>query len=159
MQKLSTPKSANPSTTKSRSDLARRAVEEVGDVAGLLGLFYTAAEVERRLPRAYDLRAKGCWPKYADDPDLAFGYNDAVLTPGPATSREVTNYDLALQISQWLDEDDRKLVWAASHSAARSARGPRWRAISKILRCHPATAKRRTERAILGLWHKMLCLC
>jgi len=136
-------------------DLADETRREVRDVDGLAGLFFDAAATELKLPRAYDLRAKGCWPDFASDPDLAYGYNEAQTKRSAATPKEMTRYDLALRVSQYFDADDAKLVWAASHSAARRARGPRWKAISKILGVHPATAKRRYERAILGLWYKM----
>tara|TARA_R100000808_G_scaffold273_1_gene1635 strand:+ start:2858 stop:3292 length:435 start_codon:yes stop_codon:yes gene_type:complete len=136
--------------------LSDRVKREVKDAPGLIGLFFDAAALERRLPRAVDLRAKGCWPEFADDPHLAFGYHDIEVREGAATSNEVTRYDLAWEITPLLDEDDRKLVWAAAYSASRRARGARWKAISKLLHCHPATAKRRFERAMWTLWAKLL---
>lgn len=136
--------------------LSERVKIEVKDAPGLVTLFFQAAALDRRLPRAVDLRAKGCWPQFAEDPHLAFGYHDAEVREGAATSKEVTRYDLAWEITTLLDEDDRKLVWAAAYSAARRARGARWRAISKLLHCHPATAKRRFEGAIWTLWSKLL---
>ena len=54
-----------------------------------------------------------------------------------------------------LEPDERTLVWAAAHSAARRARGARWKAIAKQIGVHPTTAKRRFERAILGLWYRL----
>jgi|TARA_R100001086_G_scaffold170687_1_gene93252 hypothetical protein len=139
----------------SRSSLRSRVKAEAHDVDGLVQLFFEAAETERRMPRAVDHRVKGCWPEYPDDPNLAFGYNDAVVSVGPANAKEVTRYDLALEAAILLDADERALVWAAAHSAARRRRGARWKAIARRMGVHPSTAKRRFERAMLGLWYRL----
>ena len=140
---------------KSRFNLADRVKDEVRDVDGLAQLFFEAAETEKRMPRAVDHRVKGCWPEYPDDPGLAFGYNDAVVSKARSDPKQITRYDLALEVSSLLDPDDRLLVWIAAHSAARMARGARWKAIAKQIGVHPTTAKRRFERAILGLWYRL----
>ena len=67
----------------------------------------------------------------------------------------MTRYDMALEASILLDADERTLVWAAAHSAAKRARGVRWKAIAKQIGVHPSTAKRRFERAILLLWYRL----
>lgn len=146
-------------TMKFPSDLAKRAIDEVGDAEGLRGLFMEAAETERKMPRAFDLRSKGCWPNYADDPGLSFGYNETLVQSGGASSKEISNYELSLLLTQYFTADQSKLVWAAAHSSARSSRGPRWRAISKLSGTHPATTKRRFSAAILELWYKMWYAC
>ena len=141
--------------TQSRFSLGSRVKAEVKDVDGLAQLFFEAAETETRLPRAVDHRVKGCWPEYPDDPSLAFGYNDAVVSKARSDPKQITRYDLALEVSALLEPDDRLLVWIAAHSAARRARGARWKAIAKQIGVHPSTAKRRFERAILGLWYSL----
>lgn len=128
---------------------------DIATVDDLAGLFFEAAQTERKLPRAYDLRVKGCWPEVAPDPQLAYGYHAAEYSIGPATSKEVTNYDKALRLTMMLDDSDRKLVWAVAHSAARRARGPHWARIGRMMGVHAQTVKRRFERAILGLWYKL----
>lgn len=138
-----------------RFSLRSRVKAEAHDVDGLVQLFFEAAETERRMPRAVDHRVKGCWPEYPDDPSLAFGYNEAEVLPGPATSREVTRYDLALEVAGKLEEDERRVVWAAAYSAARRGRGARWAAIGRQMGIHASTVKRRFERAILGLWYRL----
>ena len=140
---------------KSRFNLADRVKDEVKDVDGLAQLFFEAAETEKRMPKAVDHRVKGCWHEYPDDPNLAFGYNDAVVSVGPANAREVTRYDLALEASTLLEPDERTLVWVAAHSAAKRARGARWKAIARRMGVHPSTARRRFERAMLGLWYRL----
>jgi hypothetical protein len=149
------PRSESHLTMPSRFNLRSRVKAEAHDVDGLVHLFFEAAETERRMPRAVDHRVKGCWPEYPDDPNLAFGYNDAVVSVGPANAREVTRYDLALEAAILLDADERALVWAAAHSAARRRRGARWKAIARRMGVHPSTAKRRFERAMLGLWYRL----
>jgi len=128
---------------------------KINGVDDLIELFFQAAKTERKLPRAYDLRAKGCWPTYADDPELAYGYNDAVLTVGGANTQEIGDYDQALDMTQIMDDSDRKLVWAVAHSAARRTRGPAWTKIGKLTGMHAQTVKRRFEQAIMELWYKI----
>ena len=128
---------------------------KINGVDDLNELFFQAAKTERKLPRAYDLRAKGCWPAYADDPELAYGYNDAVLTVGGANTQEIGDYDQALDMTQIMDDSDRKLVWAVAHSAARRTRGPAWTKIGKLTGMHAQTVKRRFEQAIMELWYKI----
>ena len=77
------------------------------------------------------------------------------MSGGPANAREVTRYDLALEGSILLEPDGRTLVWVAAHSAAKRARGARWKAIARRMGVHPSTAKRRFERAMLGLWYRL----
>jgi len=124
-----------------------------GGVAGLAGLFFEAADTERRLPRAFDLRVKACWPETADDAGLAYGYSGAVVNVAPASASAVRNYDWALRLTVRLSVDDRKLVWACAHSAVRRQRGPAWSKIGRMLGVHPETVKRRFERAILELYY------
>ena len=149
------PRSESRSMMPSRFDLRSRVKAEAHDVDGLVHLFFESAETEQRMPSAVDHRVKGCWPDYPDDPNLSFGYNDAVASVGPANAREVTRYDLALEASVLLEPDERTLVWVAAHSAARRSRGARWKAIARRMGVHPSTAKRRVERAMLGLWFRL----
>lgn len=128
----------------------------ISDVGELSALFFRAAEIERKLPKAYDLRARGYWPEVPPDPGLAYGYNEVEVRPGPASAAEVTLWEHAISLTKLFEPDDARLVWAAAHSAVGRARGPAWRRIARQLRCHPETARRRFERAILGLLYKML---
>ena len=83
------------------------------------------------------------------------GYNDAVLTVGGANTQEIGDYDQALDMTQIMDDSDRKLVWAVAHSAARRTRGPAWTKIGKLTGMHAQTVKRRFEQAIMELWYKI----
>ena len=128
---------------------------KVGDVDGLAGLFFTAAEVEQKMPQALNKRIRSAWPETAPDPNLSYGYNETEVRRGAATSAEVDLYDVALELSLMFEEGEAKLVWLAAHSQVRRERGVAWRRIARLMGMHPATAKRRFERAILGLWFKL----
>ena len=124
-------------------------------VDGLAGLFFEAADVERRLPRAIDLRVKTGWPDAPPDPGLAYGYNEVEVRPSPANASEVQRYDWALEITPAMDAEDARLVWAVAHSAVGRARGPRWALIGRMQGLHAQTVKRRFERAVLDLWYRL----
>ena len=129
--------------------------DKVGDVDGLAGLFFTAAEVEQKMPQALNKRIRSAWPETAPDPHLSYGYNETEVRRGGATSVEVDLYDMALELSLMFAEGEAKLVWLAAHSQVRHERGVAWRRIARLINMHPATAKRRFERAMLGLWFKI----
>ena len=129
--------------------------DHVKDVAGLASFFFEAADTERRLPSARRQSVNCCWPDYADDPSVAFGYNDTVTRLAKASPGAITRYDQALELCLLLDVDERRVIWASAHSAVRRQRGPTWRAIGKLLGMQAATVKRRFESAILSLWYKM----
>ena len=124
-------------------------------VDGLAGLFIEAADTERRLPGAIDLRAKTGWPETMPDAGLAYGYNEEEMRLGPANAITVRNYDWALRITPAMDADDAKLVWACAHSAFRRSRGPSWAKVGRVRGLHAQTVRRRFERAILELWYKL----
>jgi len=130
-----------------------------GDTLGLAGLFMEAAETERRMPAAMRKRYRVAWPEYAPDPTLAYGYNETEVRLGAATSAEVSRWDAALELTKLWDAEDARLVWAVAHSAVGRQRGPAWKKVARLMRCHPATVKRRFERAILEMWYKMLYGC
>ena len=136
-------------------ELAEIVLNHCGGVDGLAGLFFEAADTERRLPKAFDLRVRAAWPEVASDPGMAYGYGEAEVRLGAATARSIRNYDWALQITMRLSEDDSKIVWAAAHSAVKRQRGPSWSRIGRVIGLHPQTVKRRFERAILGLWYNL----
>ncbi len=129
--------------------------DKVGDVDGLTDLFFTAAEVEQKMPQALNKRIRAAWPETAPEPNLSYGYNETEVRRGAATSIEVDLYDVALELSLMFEDGEARLVWLCAHSQVRRERGVQWRRIGKLLSVHPATAKRRFERAILGLWFKL----
>jgi hypothetical protein len=123
-------------------------------VDALAALFFEAAETERRLPRAFDLRVRTSWPETVSEWS-AYGYSEAEAPLGPATARSVQRYDLALRLTPLMDVDDARLVWATATTAAFRERGPNWRKVAARIRCHPSTAKRRFTQAILALYYRI----
>ena len=129
-------------------------MRECPDVGALTGLFFEAAEIERRLPSALRLGLQASWPDAPDDWQ-AFGWHEVEFTPRPATPAEVDRYDLALRLTPMLPPDERRVVWAVAHSAVRRSRGPAWSKIARVIGVHPDTVKRRFEWSILTLFFKL----
>ena len=100
---------------------SERLLRHVGDVAGMPGLFFEAAETERKLPGVVRKRYRVAWPDYAPDVNLAYGYGDAEVRPGPADAAEIFRYDAALELARVLDADDARLVWAVAHCCGAAA--------------------------------------
>ena len=125
---------------------------QVSDVAELAGLFFDAADAERRMPLGIYLGVRTGWPEARHDSVEAYGWAEEDLPPRPATAQAVERYDLALQLTLLLSRDDARLVWDCARSAARRQRGPAWRKIGRNWHMSGQTCKRHFERAILGLW-------
>lgn len=131
-------------------------IQEVKDVSGFTVLFFEAAETEITLPNVRRQSVKSCWPDYADDPDLSYGYNMTIFQRATATPHQITRYDMALDVGMLLIPYDRKLVWASAHTAVHRQRGPQWKKVGDIFGIHQATAKRQFNRAMLEIWYKTL---
>lgn len=116
------------------------------------GLFFEAAETERKLPGVVKKRYSVAWPDYVPDPGLAYGYGEFEVRMPPADAAEIFRYDCALELARVLDADDARLVWAVAHSAVRRPRGPAWSRVAKITGSHPATVKRGFERSMGQCW-------
>jgi hypothetical protein len=96
------------------------------------------------------MKPQGCyWPEALPD-WMAYADDDAEPRLSPASVRQVDDYDLTLRIvlSQ-PDNDRRRLMWAAAHSAVFRQRGIAWRRIAKIRRCNARKVKRDYEAALL----------
>ena len=113
---------------------SERLLRHVGDVAGMPGLFFEAAETERKLPGVVRKRYRVAWP---------------------ADAAEIFRYDCALELARVLDADDARLVWAVAHSAVRRRRGPAWSRVARIVGAHPQTVKRDFEKAMLQMWYAL----
>ena len=129
--------------------------EHCGGVDGLMGFFLEAADTERRLPGAIDLRARTAWPETMPDVELAYGYGEVEVRLGPASAISVRNYDWALRVTLAMDADDARLVWGCAHSAFRRVRGPAWSKVGRMRGMHADTVRRRFEGALLVLWYKL----
>ena len=126
------------------------------DVAQLSELFFEGAETERALPPAIRKQKLGSWPEYQQQWS-AYGsveFNPRLPVPSP---KQVSQYDRALILGiEHMNADDRKMVWAVSHSAAYRERGAQWQ---KLARMHGLRdgrqIKRRYTDALVRLWAKL----
>ena len=127
----------------------------MNDVNGLHDLFLTAAETDRRMPPAMRKQKLSSWPDYPLDWP-GYGWTQQGETILKPTSKQITDYDQAMQLTILMPEDDRKLVWAVAHSAAFKARGAPWTRLARLL--HLGTdgrvVKRRYMDALVRLHYK-----
>lgn len=126
------------------------------DVNQLSDFFFEAAETERALPPAIRKQKLGSWPEYAQQWSAYGSVEFAPKLPAPSP-QQVSRYTKALYLGiEHMDEDDRKLIWAVSHSAAYRERGAQWQ---KLARMHGLRdgrqIKRRYTDAIVRLWAKL----
>ena len=140
---------------KGEIDRIRRHIVNVQDMTDL---FLEAAATERKMPGVIRKRYSVAWPQYVPDPTLAYGYGEFEVRPGPANAAEISRYDYALELSQTLDADDAKMVWAVAHSAVRRDRGPAWSRVAKISGVHPRTLKKRFEHCMRVVWFEFMCV-
>ncbi len=126
------------------------------DVAQLSDLFFEAAKTERALPPAIRKQKLGSWPEYRQQWSA---YGSAEFKPKlPAPSpKQVSAYDRALILSiEHMDADDRKMVWAVSHSAAFRERGAQWQKLARMYGLRDGRQiKRRYQDALIRLWAKL----
>jgi len=114
-----------------------------------------AAETERRLPPAVRKQKMASWPDYPLDWH-GYGWTqqgEVILRP---TSEQISDMDWIVERVIKLDQDDRRIIWAAAHSAAFRQRGPQWTRIKKILGLNdPRIVKRRYQDALVKLWYQL----
>jgi len=91
-----------------------------------------AAETDRRLPRAIRQQKLSAWPDVVNDWH-GYGWTQIGETMLRPTSKQIDNYDRALELTVSMPEADRKLVWAVAHSAAFKARGAPWTRLARLL--------------------------
>lgn len=119
-------------------------------------LFSEAAETERRLPAAIRKQKMASWPEYVND-WKSYGWEQYTPRLSPATSEQVTKFEKALFLGlNFMDSEDRKLVWLVSHSGAFQERGPRWTKLGRAMGLERRVVKRRYEQAIIRLYYKLL---
>ena len=90
--------------------LSRERVEQLRDIGVLTSMFFEAAETERRLPAVVRKQTRAAWPDYPDEAD-AYGWTDEEVRLGPASAKAIEDYNLALNLTFLMGEQDRKLVW------------------------------------------------
>jgi hypothetical protein len=117
-------------------------------------LFTEAAQTERWLPRAIKRAATTWWPDVqAEWLSYADADTKVRLTP---SAEQIDRYEMAIELSLIIDDDDRRLVWAVAHSSVGRGRGPRWAKIGRLLGIERRTLKARYLSALARLsWRLM----
>tara|TARA_R100000808_G_C2081479_1_gene105135 strand:- start:203 stop:613 length:411 start_codon:yes stop_codon:yes gene_type:complete len=123
------------------------------DVSELNDLFLEAAETDRRLPPAIKKQKMSSWVDYLPSWQ-AYNRAPQKTSLAKATPLQVDRYDLAITLTLWLKEADRKLVWAVALSAAFRYRGAQWTKIARILGYKDKRiVKRKYETALVKLYY------
>ena len=87
------------------------------------------------------------WPEYANDANLAYGYNVTQVSIKP-THDMIDRCDEALLWVLDMPEEDRKIVWLRGSKMS-------WRKISSFFSCNKDTAKARHTLALVRLQHRL----
>lgn len=113
-------------------------------------LFMEAAETEAMLPTAKQRAKLSWWPDMQPE-WLAYADPDTQVKLTPSTE-QVTRYELAIELSRNLDDEERRLVWAVAFSGVRRSRGPAWSKVGKVLKMDARTVKSRYREVLNLLW-------
>ncbi len=111
-----------------------------------------AAETERRLPAAVPRHRGSWWPEIMPE-WLAYADEATKVGLDPATSEQVTRYDVLVRQILGMHVDDRMLLWRVAHAGAFRSRGPSWARLGREMGINRRTVKRRYESALVGLWY------
>ena len=84
---------------------------------------------------------------------LAYADEATKVGLDPATSEQVTRYDVLVRQILCIHVDDRMLLWRVAHAAAFRSRGPSWAKLGREMNINRRTVKRRYESALVGLWY------
>ncbi len=95
-------------------------------------LFMEAAETEAMLPTAKQRAKLSWWPDMQPE-WLAYADPDTQVKLTPSTE-QVTRYELAIELSRNLDDEERRLVWAVAFSGVRRRGGQRGARSARYLR-------------------------
>jgi len=135
-------------------DVVKWVRENVSGIDELAGLFFEGAETERKMPRgAHPAGGGSAWPDIAPDPSLAYGYGEYDPKPSPASSREVTRWDAAIELTRAMHIDDARLVWRVAFSAVNRERGPAWTAIGRSYGVTHRVVRQRFRGAMISLYY------
>ena len=107
-------------------DLLKMTVEDFNE------LFMEAAQTERSMPGVFRKQKLASWPDYVQSWS-SYGWSDVEQVRIQPTAAQVDRLDFALDLGLRMGKDDRKLVWAAAHSAVGRERGPQWTKLGKML--------------------------
>ena len=118
-------------------------------VIELHDLFLEAAVTERWLPAAKQKARTTWWPEMRAE-WLSYADEETQIRLTPSAD-QVDRYFLAIQLSSFLADTERKLVWAVALSASKRSRGPRWKKLGKMMGLDPRTVESRYTTALVKL--------
>ncbi len=117
--------------------------------ADLHDLFVEAATTERWLPAQKQRARLTWWPEMqAEWLSYADPTTKVRLTP---TAEQIDRYHMAIELSSYLEDRDRRLVWAVAFSAARRSRGPQWKKLGRMMGIDRRTVESRYVTALVEL--------
>jgi len=87
------------------------------------------------------------WPEYANDANLAYGYNETKVHIKPSNDM-IDRCDEALLWVLNMSLEDRKIVWLRGSKMS-------WRKICAFFSCNKDTAKAKHTLALVRLQHKL----
>ena len=127
----------------------------IKDIDDLHVSLIEAAETERRLLPARRQQKMASWPDYPLDWH-GYGWTQAGEVMLRPTADQIDSLDYLFGLVVAMDEEDRRIIWAAAHSAAFRHRGPQWTKITKILGLNdPRMVKRQYKDALIKLWYRL----
>ena len=103
--------------------------------------FAEAAETGRRLPRVRVQGYFNVWPAFVRDGWEGFDDKDYEYRPLPPTPEAIERMLETMRWMQWLEVEQRHLVWMRSNRY-------RWEQIGRRFACAARTAQRRFDAAI-----------
>ena len=103
--------------------------------------FAEAAETGRRLPRVRVQGYFNVWPAFVRDGWEGFDDKDYECRPLPPTPEAIERMLETMRWMQWLEVEQRHLVWMRSNRY-------RWEQIGRRFACAARTAQRRFDAAI-----------
>ena len=103
--------------------------------------FAEAAETGRRLPRVRVQGYFNVWPAFVRDGWEGFDDKDYEYRPLPPTPEAIERMLETMRWMQWLEVEQRHLVWMRSNRY-------RWEQIGRRFACAARTAQRRYDAAI-----------
>ena len=109
-----------------------------------------AASVLRRLPEGgrYEYPFLTSWPDYKPDPNTAYGYEDAKITPSIPSPAAIQRMEEALTRLQLAPVEYRRLLWFR-------AEGCSWRKLARYFGCGSRQVKMRWRDGVVSLWESL----
>jgi len=117
------------------------------DMAEVITRLNEAASVLRRLPDGgrYEYPFLTSWPDYKPDPNTAYGYEDAKVTPPIPSPAAIQRMEEVLAWLQLVPVEYRRLLWFR-------AEGRSWRKLGRYFGCGSRQVRLRWRDGVVSLW-------